>query len=253
MRKISLAVLIIFAITTLSGVTYAQSPDATKSAVKKDNAAQRTQERLEQLKDRRSTKSATIKERVRDKVRRRAHVLGEITAIDGTNLIIQTRSDAVKTILTDTETKFVEIGKGGKKEIKFADLKVGDRIAAVGIAKDENTGTARFVVRLIKPDKNRHAVFGEVSETGNNQLTISHLIHKDKPTTTVKVTSDTKIKIKGKEEATFTDIKVGDRVATSGTVDEKGVITAKRLFVIPGKFTGAKPQEATKSATKSAN
>lgn len=252
MRKIVLVILIIFSFTTIAGIAYAQNPDSTKSADKKSAAAQRAKDRLEQLKARRATKSAQVKEQIRDKVRRRAHVTGEITAISGTTFTIQTRSDGIKTILTDGETKFLQLGKGGKKEINLGDLKVGDRIAAVGIAKDENTGTAKFIVKLIKPDKNRHAVFGEVSAVGDNELTISHLTHKDKPTTTVKVTADTKIKIKGKEEADFSDIKVGDKVATSGSVDEKGVITAKRLFVIPSNAAGVNPKESTKSATKSA-
>lgn len=252
MRKIVLVILIIFSFTTIAGIAYAQNPDSTKSADKKSAAAQRAKDRLEQLKDRRATKSAQTKENIRDKVRRRAHVTGEIKAISGTTLTIRTGSDDLKTILTDGETKFLQLGKDGKKEINLGDLEVGDRVAAVGIAKDENTGTAKFVIKLIKPARNRHAVFGEVSTVGDNELTISHLIHKDKPTTTVKVTAATKIKIKGKEDASFSDIEDGDKVAVSGTVDEKGVITAKRLFVITGKFEGAKPKPATKSATKSA-
>ena len=257
MKKLALALLIIFSFVTLSGVAYAQNLDATSSAERreeaKSKASERAKDRLEQLKEKRASKSAEIKERIRDKARRRAHVFGEITAISGSTITIQTRAEEVKTVLTDTATKFFEIGKGGKQEIKLESLKVGDKIAAVGIAHDENTGTARFVVKITKPSIRKHAVFGEVTEIGNNQLTISHLIHKDKPTTTVKVTSDTKIKIKVKEDAAFADIKVGDKVAASGTVDDKGVITAKRLFVIPGKFEGVKPKDATSSATPSAS
>ena len=250
MKKLALVLILIFSLTNLVGAAYAQNSSATKSADNK--AAERTKDRLEQLKARRASKSADIKE-TRDKARRRAHVFGEITAISGTTLTIQTRSDEIKTVLTDSETKFLSIGKGGKKEIKLTALAVGDNIAAVGIAKDESAGTAKFVVKLNKPPTNRHSIFGEVSVVDTGQIIIAHLIHKDKPTTTVKVTADTKIKIKGKDPATLSDIKVGDKVAASGTVDDKGIITAKRLFVIPGKATGAEPKVSTKSATPSAN
>ena len=249
MKKLILVLILMFSLSTLVGAAYAQNPDATKSAENK--AAERAKDRLEQLNSRRASKSADVKE-TRDEARRRAHVFGEITAISGTTMTIQTRSDENKTILTDTETKFLSIGKGGKKEIKLADLATGDNIAVVGIAKDESSGTGKFVVKLNKPPTNRHALFGEVKGIGDGQITVSHLNHKDKPTTTVKVSADTKIKIKGKESATISDIKVGDKVAASGTVDDKGAITAKRLFVIPGKATGAEPKVSTKSATPSA-
>ena len=121
MKKISLVILIIIFLTTLSGVTYAQSSDATKSADKKSEAALRTKERLEQLKDRRSTKSAQVKENVRDKTRRRAHVIGEITATENTIITIQTTASEIKTILTTSATKFPNLVKGGKKELNLND------------------------------------------------------------------------------------------------------------------------------------
>lgn len=252
MKKLVAFILIIFVATLFAGVTFAQNDEATKSADKKSEAAERAKDRLEKLKERRATKSAEAREKIRDKFRKRAHVSGEITAISGSTITIQTRKDEIKTILTDDSTKFLQIGKDGKKEIKLSDLKVGDRIASVGIAPDENSGIAKFVVKLVKPTASRHAVFGEVSEVGDGQLTVTHLIHEDKPATTVKTTNDTVIKIRGNEDAKFSEIEVGDKVAASGTVDDKGVISAKRLFVIPGKFDGVKPKDATSSATPSA-
>ena len=257
MRKIFLPILIAFLVVVFAGVVVKAQDRATSSSEARSEAADRAPDRMAQLKDKRATiaaeKKEKIKEKIRDKFRRRAHVFGEITAISATTITIETKQGSIKTIFTDSETKFLQLGKGGKKEIELTDLKVGDEIAAVGIAKDENEGLAKFVVRFVTPQVRRHAVFGEVSEIGDNQLTVSHLIQKDKPTTTVKVTAATKIKIKGKENASFSDIKVGDKVAASGIVDENGVITAKRIFVIPGKFEGAKPKSATESATPSSS
>ena len=61
----------------------------------------------------------------------------------------------------------------------------------------------------------------------------------------------TKIKIKRKETAGLSDIKVGGYLVASGAVDEKGAVTAKRLFVIPEKPKTVGPKESTKSATPS--
>lgn len=250
-KLVALALVAIFSVSIFAGVTYAQDSSATDS-VSKSKAAERTKVRLEKLTEKRASKSATRKND-RSESRRRSHIKGEITAISGTTITLQTKKEEIKTVFTNEETKFIQIQKGGKKDITISDLKVGDRIAAVGIAKDEANGIAKFVVRLDKPDKNKHSVFGEVKKVSGSEITISHIIHKDKPETTVKVTDDTKIKIKGKESASIEDVKVGDKVAASGTVDDKGVIIAKRLFVIPGKASGVKPQEATKSATPSSS
>lgn len=253
MKKTVVAILIIFSVALFGGVANAQNQEATSSVSKKSEAAERAKDRLEKLKARRATKSAEIKEKTRDKARRRAHVFGEISAISGTTITIETKRDAVKTVLTDDKTKFLQIGKGGKKEISLSALALGDKIAAVGIANDENSGTAKFVIKLTGKQAKRHAVFGKVSEISSSQLSISHLIHTDKPAIVVKVAVDTKIKIRGKADAVFADIKVGDKIAASGQIDDKGVIAAKRIFVIPGKFEGAGSKEATKSATPSAN
>ncbi|MCH8821357.1 hypothetical protein IID23_02415 [Patescibacteria group bacterium] len=249
MKYIIIALLIIFSVTSFAGYANAQSSDATKAAEEKSKVAERAKERLDKLNEKRATKSA----KVRDKARRRAHVTGTITAISASTVTIETKKGDIKTIFTNEATKFLQIGKEGKSDIKLADLKIEDKIAAVGIAKDENSGVAKFIVKLNKSGQMRHSVFGEVSKLGDNELTVSHIIHKDKPTTVVKITSDTKIKIKGNDAATFTDIKEGDKVAVSGTVDDNGVLTARRVFVIPGKFEGTKPQDATDSATPSSS
>ena len=250
MNKLIIALLItIFSLTSFAGFAHAQSNNSTKSAEEKSKVAQRAKERVDKLNEKRATKSA----KVRDKARRRAHVIGNITAISSSTLTIETKKGEVKTIFTNDATKFLQLGKDGKTNIKLTNLKVGDKIAAVGIAKDEISGVAKYIIRLTNPEKKRHSVFGEVSKIGNNELTISHIIHKDKPTTVVKITSDTKIKIKGNDAATFADIKEGDKVTLSGAVGDKGVITAKRIFVISGNFEGTKPQDATESATTSSS
>jgi len=260
MRKIVAALLIIVSLTSLVGVTYAVGGNATNSAGPRSEVAQRARQRLQQLMDSRATASASISARsgiskalsAIERIRRRAHVFGVVTAISGNNLTIQTLGGEIKTVFTDENTKFFQVGKGGKKKITLDDLKIGDKIAAVGIVNDEDSGTAFLIVKFNRPMVRRHAVFGQVTKASDNELTVSHIFHKNRPTTTIKVTSNTVIQIKGDASSTFADIKVGDIVVASGTVDSQGVITAKVVFVIPGKFLGIKPKEATGSATHSA-
>ncbi len=251
MRKLTGILLTIFTLTTFVGAVDAESNKATPSSEKNNKAAERAKDRLEKLKEKRS--SATASSKNKDESRKRSHVLGEITAISSTTITIQTKEGSTKTIFTDDTTKFFQIGKGGKKKINLSNLKVGDRIAAVGIANDEDSGLAKFVVKLTKPENKRHSFFGKVKSISGNTLTLVHQIHADRPAVTVNVTTNTKTKVKGKESGSLSDVSVDDRVAVSGTVDDKGVITAKKLFVIPGKAIGQKTKEATKSATTSSS
>ena len=125
MKYIIIALLIIFSVTSFAGYANAQSSDATKAAEEKSKVAERAKERLDKLNEKRATKSA----KVRDKARRRAHVIGIITAISASTVTIETKKGDIKTIFTNEATKFLQIGKEGKSDIKLADLKIEDKIA----------------------------------------------------------------------------------------------------------------------------
>lgn len=208
----------------------------------------KNKERIEKLRERLATKSSELKKAI--SISARSHVFGSLTGLSGTSITIETKSGGLITVFTDDLTKFLAIGDQGKSDLAFSDLKVGDKVAAVGVGKDSTVGAAKFVVRIGKSLVKRAAVAGKVKSIDGTSLTITHIIHTER-TFTINTTSETKIKVKGKENATLADVKVDDIVVASGSVDEKGVIAAKRVFVIPGKFAGVKPKEATKSATPS--
>ena len=66
--------------------------------------------------------------------------------------------------------------------------------------------------------------------------------------------ADAAIKIKGTDgTASVSDIQKDDVIVAVGTVGKTGTITAKRIFVVPGKREGLQPKESTSSATPSAN
>jgi hypothetical protein len=60
------------------------------------------------------------------------------------------------------------------------------------------------------------------------------------------------IKIKGAgDNATISNIKKDDVVVAAGTINKNGTLTAKKIFLIPGKREGIQPKESTKSTAPS--
>ena len=230
--------------TTLS-VLYLQEAISSGNvlvAASSTESAEKTKERIEKLREQLATKSSDLKKAASNPS---SHIFGTLSAISKSSFTVETRQGGLTTVFTDDLTKFYSIGEKSKSVITLADLKVGDKVSVVGLGKDNIVGTAKSVVKINKPITKRSAVAGKVKSIDGTSLTLTHIIHTDR-TFTVNVASETMIKIKGKETATLADIKVGDFIVAAGSVDEKGILTAKRVFVI-----GVKPKEATKSATPS--
>ena len=201
--------------------------------------------KIEKLKDRLSTKSSELKKAI--STFKRSHVFGTITSIKDTTLTIETKQGSIKTVYTDDFTKFFSVNSKGRSPITLEDLKVGDKVSVAGIGKNDPGGDAKHIVVLKRSIPKRHAVMGKVKELDGTLITLTHITKTDRLYSVI-VGKDAKIKIKGQEEATLTDIKVGGTLIASGSVDKNGKIIAKRVFVIPAKAT---PEESTKSATPS--
>jgi hypothetical protein len=212
------------------------------------NLAEKKSDKIESLKENLATKSS--KQKSSGSIYKRSHVFGTITSIDEQTIMMETKKGDVKTIFTDEFTKFFSIGTKGKSSITLEDLAIGEAISAVGVGKDDTGGNAKFIIRQKKGVSKRHAVLGKVKETSGNTLTITHLTHTDREFT-ITIEGGTRIKIKGDENATVSDIKKDDIVVATGNVDKNGTLTAKKIFLIPGKREGIKAKESTKSATPS--
>ena len=220
-------------------------------AASHEDVIEKNKERVEKLKDELSTKSADLKKS--GSIYKRSHVFGTITAIADSTVTIETKRGDVKDVFTDDFTKFFSVGTGGKTTIALENLKVGDRVSAVGISADDTGGKAKFVVRIAKSASKRHAVLGKVKSVSGSTLTLTHLTQTDREFTVV-VAADAAIKIKGTDgTASVSDIQKDDVIVAVGTVGKTGTITAKRIFVVPGKREGLQPKESTSSATPSAN
>ena len=195
------------------------------------------QDTLNQLKAKVSSRAAEAKN---PKV---AAVSGTVEKISSPNFTLKAKSGQSVEVKTDAKTKYT-----GK--MNFTDLKVGGKVSVV---KDSSNLAKIAAIQKIKPEKKR-AVFGEVEAIVGQTLTLHHVKNPNQKFT-VLISDQTQLKVKGVDKATLANVKVGDKVTASGTVDEKGVITAKRLFVVPGKFKGLeKPATpAAKPATSSSN
>src|SRR3989344_5704352 len=233
---IVVASLAIFAVAM--GLAYGQNANG------QNNTDQtKTNERLKNIEEKLATGSEKPKPAA--KVQKGRHIVGNLVSAVGSTLLLSTNYD-LKTILTDSSTKFVALNPKGA--IKLADLKVGDRLAIYGIDGSDEAGTAALVGRLPAKGASRHAVFGKVKAINGAALTIGHISLEDRIVATVATNSETVIKSKN-DTLTFSLLKVGDAVAISGIVDDKGAITAKLIHIIPGLGLTQTSPTATSSAT----
>lgn len=210
--------------------------------------AEKKSDKIENLKENLATKSS--KQKSSGSIYKRTHVFGTITSIDEQTIMIETKKGDVKTIFSDEFTKFFSIGTKGKSSITLEDLAIGEAISAVGIGKDDTGGKAKFIIRQKRGVSKRHAVLGKVKKISGDTLTITHLTHTDREFT-INIEEGARIKIKGNENAAVSDIKKDDIIVATGNVDKNGTLTAKKIFLIPGKREGIKPKESTKSPTPS--
>ncbi len=202
---------------------------STKSAV-----PEKIQEKLLELQEKReSTKPGELQRLAAQKEIKSRAWSGVIKSISGNSIFIASK-DGSREIRVSDQTRIVRAER--KESIGFSDLKVGDFVMAMGQVNGNILGAKLIMVTPAKkPETRRHAVHGIVQSIMGQTLTLKH--PKQDKTYQVLVGTDTKIKIKGLELPTLTDIKVGDRVTATGTI-ENNVLTARHLFVIPGKAQG---------------
>lgn len=217
----------------------------TKPITTKTTGADKKSEKSMDIKTRIATPVGTLKDRNR-------HIIGKITALGSNSFTLLANNNAAINVTVDSNTKYFD-WQGPKKAITFASLKVGNRLSVVGIAPGESSGVAVIIYRLVEPE--RHAAyFGTItkidiassSATGSANL----LGKKTKPATAsavlatitlrlrigtsaaVLITRDTKFKITGLKNALLSDLKIGQKVVTTGILDTLNNLIAKNFIVI---------------------
>ncbi len=183
--------------------------------------------------------------------RKNADVVGDVNGVNGQRLTINDRKAGNTEVTVDGDTQI--IGKGNRP-VKLGSLKVRDLIAVVSSDSGKlasGGGNVRIKKIFVKEasesaTSRRRAVSGVITGINGSELTVSHLIQRDR-TFKVLMDANTQIHTSNKNSsgsATPTasgsaTLAVGMRVAAVGNLVDGGGILAKIIHVIPGNATGA--------------
>lgn len=172
-------------------------------------------ESREELRERISSKAAMLKSTKR--WGRAAISSGEVTAIDGTTLVIK-KDDTIITVLTDDKTQFRRRfwGKGFLSEIA-----VGHSVNVIGQWVDEEKTTIQArIVRDVSIQK-RYGVFFGVIQSLTDGGWVMTTVSGKRENQTVTIGASTKLVNRKEETITKTDIVVGHRVRVKGLWDRE--------------------------------
>lgn len=183
-------------------------------------------------------------------------VVGNVEDVKNNEITLEDKKGKGK---VDKQTEIIHQnrGKGGINSIKKE-----DKVALISDDDEEGTegGKAKRLVRVFVKEASaaaqskRRAVHGVITKINGLTLTIAHQTHRER---IYQVTADaaTVIKLKGVQDAIFSSLQVGQRIAAVGDLTSGGGILAKRIHVIPGKAKGIfrRFPVATSSAQPSAS
>lgn len=185
-----------------------------------------------------SPSADTVRQKVQDKLNQVGSnpiaTLGTITDITDNTIQIKTQGGEIQLVSLDKEnTTFVKTKGNVIKEIKFADLAIGDFIIAMGTKNGNGILHAKRVL-IADPLKEttREVIFGQVLVTNKLKLTLKN----PKDGKTFNVEPDDQIKvidlINTKGPATrFSHIDQGDTIIVVGSND-KDIFTARTIILI---------------------
>lgn len=136
-----------------------------------------------------------------------------ISAINGSNLSLETEDGWTRTITVDSATT---ITKGGAT-VAVADLAVGDRIGLAQEREDDGTFTIT-AIKVVLP-----TIGGEVTAVAGNTITVTG---RDGTTGTIHVDGDTTYEVDGTTGQALSDVEVGDFVIAEGALRDDGSLDA---------------------------
>lgn len=186
-----------------------------------------TQKRLNEVEAKRATSSATDSAAQKN--------LGEITYIEGTivstgaSVLVFSTTTGSKTIYTNDVTKFINLDGKGKKLIGFGDLKIGESIMVVGLPSAAGSGSAKLIIRDQNLKPKYFSSLSRVAEIKDSVVTVKGYSREDLPSNKVATNSTTTVKKSG-STLTLDNLKVNDKVVVTGTIDEKGTLTASEIL-----------------------
>lgn len=177
------------------------------------------------------------------------HFLGLVTALNATNRSFTVDNGTKKLVVaTSQTTKFLGFSGSIKTVSNFEALKLNSKVSVLGHVAG-STLTAKMIALLPEKKTTRHADSGKITAVSGSSVTYNPTSKKNS-LGTANFTSTTVFtkKVDGKiTRVTASSLVVGDRISLVGTTDDKGVITAKLIHIIPSAPT------TTKTSTTSAN
>jgi hypothetical protein len=145
------------------------------------------------------------------------HGLGgiTITAINGSNISLETVDGWTRTITVDADTDYSKEGDA----ITLADLAVGDEIRFRQTHEDDGTWTIDAIAVVLP------RVGGQVTAVEGSTISVEQ---RDGTTATITVTGDTTFTVNG-DEAALADIEVDMYLVAVGTENSDGSLTATAI------------------------
>ncbi len=185
-------------------------------------------------------------------MRREFHgVGGQITAIEGSTITLQTFRGDVATVKVTSSTQILKDGDAAK----LIDFKVGDRVFAAGDQDANGVWTARMLgqrrggrgsrgeemggMQARPEDNGKTYIRGELIKIDGTNLTVKK---PDNTEQVIEVDDDTSFRNERRESMTFPDVKIGDFVRGRGAV-KSGVFVAAELYA--GRARGVRQPTVT--------
>lgn len=143
---------------------------------------------------------------------------GTVTAVNGSIITLKDRKGTTQTIKTTSSTSFLLDGQSAS----LSDVKTGEQMSAEGTLNSDNSLNAE-TVQIKLP-----SYYGQVSAVSGSTITL-----KDRKGTsqTIKTTSSTKF-TRGGQSASLSDVKTGDQIAASGTLNSDGSLNAQVVAIV---------------------
>lgn len=164
---------------------------------------------------------------------------GTVTAISGNEITVKNEQGETYKIETSPNTHF----RKDRDEARLSDIRVGDTIMAGGNLDEQAKTVGAVFVAILSPEqaarmRQMRADFGKTWTMGRvtaiNDLTLT-IERPDKVSQTITVDENTSFRKGGRgnaEDITFPEIKVGDDVRATGSL-QSGSFLAKEVAVLP--------------------
>jgi len=171
---------------------------------------------------------------------RGAIVAGEVTAIDGAALTLDTPHRGSIVVQTGAQTRF---RAKDNPQFSLADIEVGDTIAARGRFSSEGALAARVVILI--PDELSDSVRGKVIAVDGSTITVED---RDGNAVDIATSADTRFRVKGKPEASIDDVQAGMLLGAIGQFDANGALVAKQVAAVRPRGPKGGPVEVGSAA-----